>query len=330
MIEAARREVAALLGARPREVMFTSGGTESIHTGIASMGGEGARILTSPIEHSAVLGALRLHRREAEHVRVTGEGLIDVGDALERIDRMELGGLVLHSVNGETGAMQDLGPILRSARERGVRTLVDATQHVGRVPLDVEALGADMVACSAHKFHGPKGVGVLWIRDGVRVRPMLMGTQELERRGGTEATAMIVGAGIAAGEARTWLSDPANRTAQGALRDELERAVLALGATRNGPSDDARRIWTTTNLALLGIEAQALLMAMSERGVGASAGSACASGSIEPSHVLLAMGLGEDVARSSIRLSVSRETTREEIGRAVEIAAEMIGRMGRS
>lgn len=202
----------------------------------------------------------------------------------------------------------------------------DATQWVGKEPIDTLE-GIDLLTCSAHKFHGPKGVGIAWMRPGVRMKPQLQGSQELGRRGGTENVAAILGMGIAAAEAGEWLSDSSRRDAQRALRDLFEREILRAipDAVVNGESRD--RLWNTTNIGFPTLEAEALLMLLSERGVCASAGAACSSGSLEPSPVLLAMGIPEPIAHGSLRFSLGKHTTREEILEAAATVVESVRRL---
>ncbi len=322
-VELARQEIARLIGASPREIVFTSCATESIHLALHSMPRRPEdEILTSRIEHAAIGEALRAGRQASRYCNVTPEGLLDPDDAIGRLDGAS--GVATHLVNNETGAIQPIEPLIAQARERSIPVLIDATQAVGRMPLDVGALDADYVALSPHKFHGPKGVGVLYVRQGARVSPLIGGAQELARRGGTEPVPAICGAGVAATLARTWLEASSQREGLGRLRDRLENAIIGgvPDVVVNGPRD--RRIWTTTNLAIPGIDAEALLMMLSERGIGASAGAACSSGSVEPSPVLPAMGLSEDLVRGSIRLSLSRNTTEHEIDRAGEIIVRCV------
>ena len=202
-------------------------------------------------------------------------------------------------------------------------------QWIGKEPADVTPGFFDSLTFSPHKFHGPKGVGVLWTRRGLGIAPMLHGTQELGRRGGTENVPGILGAGVACREAREWLADPSERRRLAALRDRFESAVLAAapGAVINGPRDPARRLWNTTNIGFPRLEAEALLLMLSERGVCASAGAACSSGSLDPSPVLLAMGIPEPVAHGSLRFSISRHTTPSELDEAAGIVAECASRL---
>jgi cysteine desulfurase len=199
------------------------------------------------------------------------------------------------------------------------------------MPTALAGMPVDLVTASAHKFHGPKGVGALWVRSGVRVAPQVVGgPQERDRRGGTENVPGIVGMGAAAEAALAWLSDPAHREEGAARRDRLERAILAAvpDAVVNGAG--AARLWNTTNIGFPGLEAEAILLLLSERGVMASAGAACSSGSLDPSPVLLAMGVPPRVAHGSIRLSISRLTTDAEVAHAAEAIPACIARLRRS
>jgi cysteine desulfurase len=351
-IELARQHVADLIGAKAREIVFTSGGTEAIDLAVrgvlashaASRDGDSARttptIVTSRVEHSAVRElAEDLEKAGTAGVRwteVSRLGIVDVSDLSRKIDATT--GLVISQwANNETGAIQPIREIARVCRERGVLFLCDATQWVGKMPTSVGEYAdeasmcpSDLMAFSPHKFHGPKGVGVLWSRRGVRMRPTLAGTQELGRRGGTENVPGIVGAGLAAVEAMEWLKNAAERDRLAVLRDRFESLVLAgvPEAVINSPTDNAARLWNTTNIGFPKIEAEAMLLLLSERGVSASAGAACSSGSLDPSPVLLAMGVPTEVAHGSLRFSLSKHTTSEEIeqsAQAVIAAARSLG-----
>jgi cysteine desulfurase len=233
--------------------------------------------------------------------------------------------------NNETGVVQPVQAIGERCRERGVRFHCDATQWAGRMPTALASMPVDLATVSAHKFHGPKGVGALWARGGVRVEAQVVGgPQERERRGGTENVPGIVGMGVAADAARAWLADPAARAAGAAARDAFERAVCAAvpDAVVNGAG--AERLWNTTNIGFPGLEAEAMLLLLSERGVAASAGAACSSGSLEPSPVLLAMGVPARVAHGSVRFSTSRRTRPEELQSAARIVPECVARLRRS
>lgn len=331
-VELARQSVADLIGARPREITFTSGGTEAIDLairGTLAAANSAQRVLvTTRVEHHAVRDLAEDLARQGVAVRDAplrpdGSGLVDL-DALPAL----LDGATVASIqwtNNETGVVQDVRAIGALCRERGVAFHCDATQWVGKEPTDAEVCGADLLTFAAHKFHGPKGVGMLWARRSVRIRPLLHGTQELGRRGGTENVPAIVGAGVACREAAEWLSDPSARSRAAALRDRLERGVLdRVPDARINPGEGVARIWSTTNIGFPRLEAEAIIMLLSERGLNASAGAACSSGSLEPSPVLLAMGVPPEYAHGSVRFSISRETTESEVDQAVEIIAESV------
>ena len=230
-------------------------------------------------------------------------------------------------VNNETGVVQPVQAIGEICRRHGVRFHTDATQLVGKMPLDVSALPIDLLSFAAHKFHGPKGVGALYVRRGVRVQAQVIGgPHERQRRGGTENTAAIIGFGVAARLAGQWLAS-AEAADAGRDRDALEQGLLKRvgGVTVNGAG--APRMWDTTNVAFADLDAEPILLMLSERGVCASAGAACASGSLEASLVLRAMGVPQTAAEGSIRFGLSRETTRAEIDQALDIIVDVIERL---
>lgn len=341
-VELARKRVAALIGARGREIVFTSGGTESINTafrGVLEKMPERRRtVVTTPIEHEAIrdlMGHLtKTGGAEWRTIPVDGRGFVRTGDVLDAID----GTVALVSVqwaNNETGAIQDIDEIAEAVREKGVLFHTDATQAAGKLPIDLAGAhnAVDLLTLSAHKFHGVKGAGALYIREDVRLTPAVHGTQELARRGGTESTACIAAMGAAAEAARAWLADASNIARVEALRDELERAILEScgGALLISPADTSRRLWNTVNVAFPGVRAELLVIALSEAGVCASAGSACASGAMESSPVIEAMDFPEgtpaDIAFSAVRFTLSRDTTRDEIRVAIEIIRACVARV---
>lgn len=332
-VELAREQVAALLGARPREITFTGTGTESIHLAIrgtlARLAASRRVLVTTPIEHAAIrdlaadlAGAGAGGGVEVRTLPVDAGGLVDPAD----VTRLAQGAGVVSVqwANNETGAVQPIADVAAAARAAGAVVHVDATQWVGKEPTDLSGAWCDLLTCAPHKFHGAKGVGVLWARAGLGLRPQMPGSQELGRRAGTENVPGIAGAGVAAEQAARWLADPARRAAQRALRDRFEHGVLAAcpGSVVNAPADPARRLWNTSNIAFPRLEAEAVLLYLSERGLYASAGAACSSGSLEPSPVLLAMGVPEHLAHGSVRFSLSRETTAGEIDRAIPLVGE--------
>lgn len=338
-IELARQSLASLIGARPRSITLTSGGTESINLAIRGcLDATGkAAVVSSPVEHAAVRDLLDwLKKRHAVDVRladVDHRGVVSL-DSLARLldDRVAL--VSLQWANNETGVIQPVHEVARLCRERHVPFHCDATQWVGKMETVVGdapgALDADLLTFSPHKFHGPKGVGVLYARAGARVAPQILGSQEKGRRGGTENVAGIIGAGVAADLAREWLADTSPRRRLAAMRDRFEADVLERIPTAQVNGADADRLWNTTNIAFPRLEAEALLLLLSERGLCASAGAACSSGSLDPSPVLLAMSIPPELAHGSLRFSLSRETTEEELAAAIPIISECVARLSTS
>lgn len=328
-VELARKDVAALVGVNPKEVVFTSGGTEAIDLAIRGLlGGSSRRVVVSTrTEHAAVRDLLEdLGKRagvEVRYVPIGRDGLVDLSELGELLNGAALASI--QWANNETGVIQPVKEIGALCRARGVMFHCDATQWVGKEEVAVPP--SDVMTFSPHKFHGAKGVGVLWSRRGVPIRPVLHGTQEMGRRGGTENVPGILGAGAACREAMEWLGDPAKRRALAALRDRFESAVLRAvpDAVVNGTI--AQRLWNTTNIGFPRLEAEALLLLLSERGVCASAGAACSSGSLDPSPVLLAMGVPPEIAHGSLRFSLSKETTQDEVDEAAAIVAESVKRL---
>ena len=323
VVEKSRGDLATLIGAKAREITFTSGGTESIDLAIrGSLLARKKRVLvTDAVEHAAVRELAEALERDGVEVRrlpVLAGGVIDV-DALPILLESGVGVVSIQWANNETGAIQPIERVHERCREAGVPLHVDATQWVGKLPTPAPV--GDLMSFSPHKFGGPKGIGVLWARRSTPVKPLLHGAQELGRRGGTENVPGIAGAGAAAREAMVWLVDESERERLCALRDRFEAGVLqrCAGAVVNGPTGPGERLWNTTNIGFPRLEAEALLLLMSERGLWASAGAACSSGSLDPSPVLLAMGVPDIVAHGSVRFSLGRDTSDDEIERAIEI-----------
>lgn len=333
-IDQARGQVATLVGCRESDVVFTSGGTESINTAVRGMLVARAprkRIVTSSVEHSATreLCADLARRGLAEVVEVPVDrlGRLDL-EVLRQAVSDDVVLVTLLWANNETGVVFDIDAVMEICRSRRVPLHLDATQAVGK--LDVAGWlsrtgGPEVMSFSAHKFHGPKGVGGLVMRRGVRLPALLVGgPQERGRRGGTENVPGIVGMGAAAEAALAALPDM-HRIA--ALRDHLESQILATIPQTSVNGDPAGRLPNTTNISFHRLEAEAILLLLSERGVCASAGAACASGSLEPSHVLLAMGIERSVAHGAIRFSLSRYTTPHEIDATLTTVAGVIDRL---
>ncbi len=337
-LELAREQVCALVGCTERELVFTSGGTEAANLALAgSLASQPTRrvVITARTEHSAVreaAQALAKRGAEVEWLRAGADGLVDCTH-LEELLRAHAPRVAVVSVmwaNNETGAVQPVQQVGELCRAHGVRFHCDATQWVGRMPAEFSSMPFDLASFSAHKFHGPKGIGGLYVRRGVHVEPQLVGgPQERDRRGGTEHVAGAVGMGVAAACAREWLEHEGWRDVE-SLRDQLEGGILKAvpDAVVNGAS--APRLPNTTNMGFPHLEAEAILLLLSERGIAASAGAACSSGSLDPSPVLLAMGVPEAVAHGSIRMSLSRLTTAQEVEWAIPTVAECIAVLRKS
>lgn len=334
-VDAARESVAALIGAKPSEIVFTSGGTEAdnlaVFGAVAASPGTRKHVITTSIEHHAVLHSCEEIVRRGIEVTVVpvsrtrgSEGVVDP-EEIRRALRPETVLISVMHANNELGTIQPIEEIARIASEAGARFHCDAVQSAGKIPVDVHALGADLLSISAHKFCGPKGVGALYVRSGTSLAPRFYGGHaERDRRPGTENVPGIVGFGKAAELARKLLTEDAARIR--GLRDQLESALERIpGAQVNG--DRARRVPNTTNMTFANAGGEALLIALDLQGIACSTGAACSSGSTEPSHVLLAAGLTHDDARSSLRFSLGRATTREEVERAIEVVPEVVERI---
>ncbi|MBX3373985.1 MAG: cysteine desulfurase [Phycisphaeraceae bacterium] len=334
-VERAREEVATFLNCRPREIIFMSGGTEAdnhaIHGSLAAQ--PDRRVLvTDRLEHSAIREtAMRLEQAGTEVIWLESDrdGVIRV-DHVQTVVSSRAEEIALVSVmwaNNETGAIQPMPEIAAICREHGVRLHSDGVQAVGKIPVDLARVPVDLLSFAAHKFYGPKGIGGLFVRRGCALgRYLTGGPHERELRAGTENVPGIVGLGTACRLAREWLdSDGPARI--GALRDRFERGILARvpGAVIN--SAGARRMENTSNIAFPRLASEALLLLLSERGLCAAAGAACSTGSLEPSPVLLAMGVDHALAGGSIRFSLSRDTTAPEIDAAIEIVAGVVERL---
>ena len=340
VVEDARRAVAALLGADTREVVFTSGGTESDNWALwgawrAAGGQPGAHFITTRIEHPAILStckAMEAAGAEITYVPADASGRVDPVAVEEAIRNTTLLISVMHA-NNETGVIQPIREIAEIAGRRGVLLHTDAVQSAGKILVNAEELGVDMMSLSGHKLHGPKGIGVLYIRKGTKLASyMTGGSQERKRRAGTENVPAIAGFGEAARLAAEHLTEMSERV--GGLRDRFERHILAKigGARINGDvgsSETGARLPNISNISFDRLEGEAAVIALDLENVAVSTGSACASGSLDPSHVLTAMGLRPEVVQGSLRFSLSRFTTEAETDRAQEILEAVIERLRR-
>jgi cysteine desulfurase len=316
-VDEARNRVAALLGALPEEIIFTACGTESDNTAIRSaleVFPEKRHIITTRVEHPAVLTMCRnLSKRgyRVTELNVDGEGRLDLDELKKAVDDDTVLVSIMYA-NNETGVVFPIEEIGAIVKEKGALFHTDAVQAVGKIPLDMARSTIDMLSLSGHKLHAPKGIGILYLRKGVPFRPFLVGGhQEKNRRSGTENTASIIALGKACELAGKHMEDENTRVKS--MRDRLEKELLALIPNGRINGGKAERLPNTLSIALEFVEGEAILLLLSEHGICASSGSACTSGSLEPSHVLRAMGVPFTCAHGSIRFSLSRFTTDAEI-----------------
>jgi cysteine desulfurase len=337
-IERARREVADLIVAAQGEIVFVSGGTEADNLAVRGIAEahctSGRHIITSQIEHPAVLATcewLEQQGFEVTRLAVGLGGAVSPADVKKSITPETILVSVMHA-NNETGVIQpieEIADVVREARKSTaphVHFHTDAVQSVGKIPVGVDELGVDLLSLSAHKIHGPKGVGALYVRKGTRLGKLLYGGHhERDRRAGTENVPGIVGLGVAARLAKAELAERSARMRD--LRDHLETEIKSRcpGAGVNGGS--SRRLPNISNLTFEGLDGESLLIALDLKGVAVSTGSACSSGSLEPSHVLTAMGLSRGEVRGSLRFSLSARTTREEVDYAISAVQETVSHL---
>jgi cysteine desulfurase len=344
-VERARESVAALLGCRASEVVFTSGGTEADNLaifGLARSQSE-AHVITSTVEHHAVLNACKhlaehhdddkYHETtgcEVTYIPVDGRGLVDPGD-VKRAIRPNTKLISIMFANNETGVVQPVEEIGKIAAEADIYFHTDAVQAAGKIPIDVNKIGCDLLTISGHKLHGPQGVGALYVRKGTQLEAMLHGgSHERSRRAGTENVPGIVGLGKAAELAIAGFERGDDRKMAEA-RDRLEKELLEIEATGLNGADlngkRAPRVPNTTNIYFDGIDGEALVIALDLKGLAVSTGAACSSGAIEPSHVLMAMGMSRDRAKGSIRFSLGKQNSAEDIEFALAVVPETVARL---
>ena len=334
-LDEARSLIAALVAGEPSEVVFTSGGTESdnfaIRGAAEALEPVGRKhLIAGAIEHEAVLNTFRaLARRGWRTTLIPADctGVI-APDRLREVITDDTALVSVMHANNEIGTIQPIAELAAIAHEHGAILHTDAVQSVGKIPVDVRMLGVDLLSLSAHKFNGPKGAGALWIKRGTRMQPILTGGKhERSRRAGTENVPALVGMGVAARLTSSQSTGEASRVA--ALRDRLERAVLrdAAGTAVNGAG--AARVPNTTNISFDRIEAESLLIALDLEGIAVSTGSACSSGTLEPSHVLRAMGLPTHRTQNSLRFSLGLFSTDEEVDRVIGVVPRLVEKLRR-
>lgn len=334
-LDEARDVLARLLGAEsPREIVFTAGGSEADNLAVKGVAwarmDQGRHLVTSAIEHHAVLESARFleaHGFNVTYVEPDRHGVVHP-ESVEKALRDETILVSVMHANNETGTIQPVREIAAVARERGIPFHTDAVQTVGQLPIDVDELGCDLLSLSAHKFYGPKGAGALYVRRGTPLLPLIHGgAQEQARRAGTEAIAAIVGMAKALELSIDEAEDRAKRVA--ALRDRLEAAIVERIPEVVVNGHPALRLPGHLNLCIEGVDAESLLLNLDMAGISASSGSACASGSIQPSHVLLAMGLPRELALGSLRLTLGKGNGEHDVDRAVEVLAPLVERLRR-
>ncbi|MGC2744727.1 MAG: cysteine desulfurase family protein [Candidatus Angelobacter sp.] len=341
-VEKARASVAALVNARPAEIVFTSGGTEADNLGIFGMVQRGDHVITSTIEHSAVTNSCkRLEQMgcEVTYVPINARGEIYAGN-VEAALRPNTRLITIMMANNETGVIQPVEEIGKIAQEADVFFHTDAVQATGKVPINVQKIACDALSISGHKIHAPQGTGALYIKKGTLIQPQMYGgTHERQRRAGTENLPGIVGLGKAAEISKQWLCpstpesggngalESGGPAEMAAMRDRLQDAILSAMEDVGVNGEGAPRVPNTTNLWFDHIEGEALVIALDLKGLAVSSGAACSSGAIEPSHVLLAMGLPHQRARASIRISLGKQTTNDDIDFAIKVIPETVARL---
>ncbi len=334
-VDRARRQVAAFAGARANEIVFTSGGTEANNMGVRGVCeaalSNGRHIITSVIEHPSVRSSIHgLEQRgwEATQLPVYEDGIVRVEDvqAALRPDTILISVMMANNEIGTVQPIAEIGALVRAERERGRRHLwlhTDAVQAAGRVPIDVESLGCDLLSLSAHKIHAPKGTGALFVRKGVRLTPQQVGGhQERERRGGTEAVANIVAFGAAIELAQGEMPERNEHTQR--LRDRFEKQLAANVGEIVFNGNREQRLPHLSNISFRFIEGEGLLIHLDMQGIAVSTGSACSSGTIEPSPIILALGRDDELARGSLRFSFGKDNTEEDVDYVLDVLTRAV------
>ena len=332
-LEEARSQVAGLLGAKPEEITFASGGTEADNLAILGLAEarqeKGRHLIVSAIEHHAVLDTVKYLEKAGFALTVlpvNSAGIVELDEVIKSLRPDTILVSVMHA-NNEVGSIQPVAEIGRIVREHGAAFHIDAVQTFGKIPVNVEELKADLLTISAHKIYGPKGVGALYVRKGVRISPLMHGGgQEKKRRSGTENTPAIIGFGKACELAAQRMTEEAERVKK--LRDTLLTGIAeSIKYVKvNGPQGDLR-LPNNVNVSIEFVEGESLLLSLDMLGIAASSGSACTSGSLDPSHVLLAMGLPHEIAHGSLRFTLGRQNTEEDVAYVLEHLPKIVERL---
>jgi cysteine desulfurase len=328
-VERARESVAALLGCRSSEIVFTSGGTEGDNLAISGLTRAGDHVISSTIEHHAVLNSckhLEAIGCEVTYVPVDGRGLVDPDD-VRRALRPNTKLITIMMANNETGVLQPVGEIGKIAAESDIYFHTDAVQAAGKTPIEVKRIGCDLLSISGHKLHAPQGVGALYVCKGTILQPMFYGgSHERSRRAGTENVPGIIGLGRAAEIAKEAL-ERGDLVQMSAMRDRIEQTILSQVEATGVNGEGAPRVPNTTNIHFDYIEGEALVIALDLKGLAVSTGAACSSGAIEPSHVLTAMGLPPEIARASLRFSLGKQNTPDDVEFALDLVPQTVARL---
>ncbi|MBN2224936.1 MAG: cysteine desulfurase NifS [Deltaproteobacteria bacterium] len=331
-VEAARETVSGLLGAAPDEIVFVSGATEANNTALKGTAfakrDKGNHIITSAIEHHSVsetVAALKKEGFRITNLPVDRYGMVDPDDVKKAIDEKTILISIMHA-NNEIGTIQPIAEIGKIARERSITFHTDAVQSLGHIPVNVDDLDVDLLSGSSHKFYGPKGVGFLYVRKGTKLTALLFGgDQEKRRRAGTHNTPGIVGTAAAARIAHESMAEESVREA--VLRDRLIKGITGAVQDASLNGHPTMRLPNNANISFHFIEGESILLSLDMEGIAASSGSACTSSTLEPSHVLLAIGLSHEVAHGSIRFSLGRWTTDEDVARVIEVLPGIVSRL---